>query len=315
MTAAEPPIEFGADGLVPAVIVEASSGDVLMVGFMNSDAFDRTRETGQVHFWSRSRQKLWRKGETSGHVQTVREIRVNCEQNSLLIEVDQAGAVCHEGYATCYFRRLEPDNSLTVIRDRVFDPADVYRDESEGPGLGNLTQTQFAAYQFLAGQPPIAESRTSALLHATEDAVTARIADELDELAGVLDGSHRHGDQRSDAVLEAGQVIYWLTLRGVRDGVTWDQVRPDRALDAPAGQEVARGTLARLLRSDAAAWRAGPDRVGIGARMHASLAIIGQALTSFSIDPKDVIARDVTELRSKPYLAPFFASAGSRPRR
>lgn len=345
MTANELPLEFGSDGLIPAVIVDASSGDVLMVGFQNRAAFDRTRETGQVYFWSRSRQTLWRKGETSGHTQTVREIRLNCEQNSLLIEVDQTGAVCHEGYATCYYRRLEPDNSLTTIRDRVFDPADVYQRGHDAPGLRELTRTQFAAYRFLAGQPPIPHSRTSALLHAGHDQVTRRIADEMDELAGVLDGSHVHSAPASDAALEAGQVIYWLTLRCLRDGITWDEVRPDRALDLPDANEVAHVTLARLLRANATTWRSArslnqvrlpadtmrdasdmgvPNRVYrfpepssafpnalTSAAIHATLGLVGQALRAFGIDARDVIARDLAELRTKAYLAPFFASRGS----
>lgn len=305
------PIEFGDDGLVSAVVVDASTGDVLMVGFLNREAFDRTRETGQVHFWSRSRQELWRKGETSGHTQTVREMRVNCEQNSLLIEVEQTGAVCHEGYATCYYRRLEPDNSLTIIRDRAFDPADVYKTSDGSPGLGELTRTQMAAYQFLASQPLIPGSRTSALLHADEDGVTARIADELGELAGVLDGSHRHADPVSDVTLEAGQVMYWLTLRAVRDGISWNEIRPDRALDASGADTGSNITLAHLLDADAAVWRTAPMLANtlLPAAIHATLTLVGQALQAFSIDPKDVIMRDLAELRTKSYLSQFFASA------
>lgn len=349
MTTAELPIEFGADGLVPAIIVDASTGDVLMVGFQNREALDRTRETGQVHFWSRRRRQLWRKGETSGHIQTVREIRVNCERNSLLIEVNQTGAVCHEGYATCYYRRLEPDNALTTMRDRVFDPADVYPHSDTSPGLGELTRTQFAAYQFIASQPPIPDSRTSALLHTEEDRISNRIADELDELAGVLDGSHAHSDPASDVALEAGQVIYWSMLRCLRDGAPWEAVRPDRALDVTGAVEIANATLARLLQADAAAWRSAPalrqppnpDRAerdagdkGVpnrvyrypestaatqpanmraSAAVHASLTLVGQALRAFGVDPKGIIARDLAELRTKPYLASFFAP--TRPQR
>ncbi len=321
MSDTAPPIEFGQDGLIPVVIVDAVSGDVLMVGFQNREAFDRTRETGQVHFWSRSRSKLWRKGETSGHTQTVREIRVNCENNSLLIEVEQRGAVCHEGYATCYYRRLEPDNSLTIIRDRVFDPADVYQPNGAGTGLADLTQTQLAAYQFLAEQPLISESRTSRLLHGDEDSVTPRIADELNELAGVLDGTHVHSEPASDASLEAGQVIYWLLLRAVRDGIGWNAIRADRAFDMPTGDSLAPMTLARLLRRDAAGWKnalgsapTSEREEQTAARMHATLALVGQALAPFGVNPKEVIARDLAELRTKPYLAPFFA-AGVAPQR
>src|SRR5665811_414638 len=111
-------IRFGDDELISAAIQDTHSGDLLMVGFMNREALDATRASGYVHFWSRSRGKLWKKGETSGHVQRVEEIRINCELNSLLIEVEQVGAVCHEGYDTCYYRRLEPDGGLTTVRDR-----------------------------------------------------------------------------------------------------------------------------------------------------------------------------------------------------
>ncbi len=97
-----------------------------MIGFMNAEALTLTRQTGRIHFWSRSRGKLWRKGETSGHEQVVEEIWVNCERNSLLITVTQIGAVCHDGYPTCFYRRLTDDNTLEIVMDRTFDPATVY---------------------------------------------------------------------------------------------------------------------------------------------------------------------------------------------
>src|SRR5688500_7800896 len=104
------PVRFGADGLIPAVIQDADTDAVLMVGFMNANALALTRSTGRVHFWSRSREKLWRKGETSGHEQIVEAIYINCEHNSLLLTVRQIGAACHDGFPTCFYRRLEPDN-------------------------------------------------------------------------------------------------------------------------------------------------------------------------------------------------------------
>ena len=173
-SAAELPLDFGADGLVPAVIQDATSNAVLMVGFMNREALQRTRETGLVHFWSRSRNRLWQKGETSGHVQHVQEIFVNCEENSLLIAVDQVGAVCHTGHPTCYYRRLEPNNSLTVVRDRWFDPADVY---GPGHGLEHVTQTWWAAFEYLRDHDLTAESGSSRMLRAETDAITPRIVD------------------------------------------------------------------------------------------------------------------------------------------
>ena len=112
-------VQFGADGLAPVVVQDAVSGDVLMLAYMNEDALRLTHETGRAHYWSRGRNALWRKGETSGHEQMVDEIRVNCERNSLLLLVRQVGAVCHDGYPTCFYRRAGPDGSLTD-RPRAF---------------------------------------------------------------------------------------------------------------------------------------------------------------------------------------------------
>lgn len=102
-------LDFGADGqtLIPAVVQEAATGEVLLVAFMNREAFGRTRATGKAHFWSRSRQTLWLKGETSGQFLLVREMFVNCEENSLLLKVDLAGGIaCHTGHKSCYYRKV-----------------------------------------------------------------------------------------------------------------------------------------------------------------------------------------------------------------
>jgi phosphoribosyl-AMP cyclohydrolase len=115
------------DGLVPAVIQDAASGEVLMLGFMNTEAYAATQASGEVTFFSRSRNKLWRKGEQSGHVLRVREIRVDCDVDSLLIRVDAVGpGVCHEGYRSCFFRQLSPNGETKVTAERTFDPSAVY---------------------------------------------------------------------------------------------------------------------------------------------------------------------------------------------
>lgn len=124
---------FDENGLIPAVIQDADDGQVLMLAFMNEEALRLTRETGKVHLWSRSRQRLWLKGEESGNFQLVDSIYVNCEENSLLVRVRQAGgAACHTGYKSCYYRRLEQDGELTVVAEPVFDPTEVYGRESSG---------------------------------------------------------------------------------------------------------------------------------------------------------------------------------------
>lgn len=114
-------------GLVPAIIQDERTGDVLMLGFMNSESLVETQRTGEVVFFSRSRNKLWKKGESSGHVLLVRELRVDCDADALLVRVAAAGpGVCHEGYRSCFFRKLEPDGSAKIIAERTFAPEKVY---------------------------------------------------------------------------------------------------------------------------------------------------------------------------------------------
>ena len=121
-----------AGGLVPAIIQDEHTGDVLMLGFLNEEALAETRRTREVVFFSRSRNRLWKKGESSGHVLKVRDIRLDCDADALLIRVEAVGpGVCHEGYRSCFFRRMEEDGSAKVIEQRAFDPDRVYRQEKE----------------------------------------------------------------------------------------------------------------------------------------------------------------------------------------
>jgi phosphoribosyl-AMP cyclohydrolase len=115
-----------ADGLVPAIVQDHGTGEVLMLAYMNQEAWNRTLATGRAHFWSRSRQKLWCKGETSGHIQEIREIYVDCDLDTVLLKVHQVGgAACHEGYRSCFYRKVE-GGKLKVVDTRVFDPMEVY---------------------------------------------------------------------------------------------------------------------------------------------------------------------------------------------
>jgi phosphoribosyl-AMP cyclohydrolase len=115
------------DGLIPAVAVDYKTGEVLMVAFMNKEAWENTLATGKMTYYSRTRNKQWVKGESSGNVQLVKEIFVGCELDSVLCKVEQVGgAACHEGYKSCYFRKLE-NGELKVIAPRIFDPEKVYK--------------------------------------------------------------------------------------------------------------------------------------------------------------------------------------------
>ena len=119
------------DGLIPAIIQDKRSGKVLMLGYMNQEAYERTLTSGFVTFYSRSRQKLWTKGETSGHKLRVREIRVDCDQDALLIQAHLTGpGCCHMGYKSCYFRKISARGEEVIAR-REFEPKKVYGDSNQ----------------------------------------------------------------------------------------------------------------------------------------------------------------------------------------
>lgn len=295
------PINWPDDGLIPVVIQDATSHDVLMVGFMNAEALERTRESGLVHFWSRSRGKLWQKGETSGHIQNVRDIYINCEENSLLVEVDQIGAVCHTGHPTCYYRRLEADNSLQAVRDRWFDPRDVY---GHGSGVQSLTARWWGAYEYLRDNDLSVASGTSRRLRDETTSLVPRIQDELTELAGVMDETHIHKDQRSDLLLEASQVCYWIASEMIRQGISFEDVRPDRALDIAPEDAASPITVGKLARGAADDLGAEPFTA---MRAHALLSLVASAAVSLGVEPADIIARDLEELQGRDYLSPYFA--------
>ncbi len=116
-----------ADGLVPAIVQDAVSGKVLMLAYVNREAFAKTLETGTAHYWSRSRRQIWLKGETSGHIQIIKDILVDCDLDTIIYLVDQrGGAACHEGYPSCFYRRVS-DDTLVIVENRVFDPESVYK--------------------------------------------------------------------------------------------------------------------------------------------------------------------------------------------
>jgi len=126
--------KFGTDGLIPCITQDATTGQVLMFAFMNAESLGHTLRTGQATYWSRSRNKLWMKGEESGNVQLVRELFTDCDQDVLLLKVDQSGpanASCHNGYQSCFYRRLssltDPAYPLEFTAEPLFDPKTVYK--------------------------------------------------------------------------------------------------------------------------------------------------------------------------------------------
>lgn len=299
------PIDFERNPLIPAVVQDDESGDVLMVGFMNQLAFERTMETGFVHFWSRSRDRLWKKGETSGHTQEVVSIALNCEENSLLIQVIQNGAVCHTGHRTCYYRQILPDGTLFETSDAVFDPGSVY--EHAAPQIERLW---YGAYAYLRDHDLSEVSGTSRLLRDGGVPPVDRVADELEELAGVVEGSHIHEGFDADLLLEGSQVLYWIALCGVTSG--WSI---DSDFDLP-------GWLSSIDRS-ASAETLGPNLIATAevirnADQASLLTVLGQATrlvaataASAGIDPQRLIESDLEALRARLYLEDYFASSGA----
>lgn len=120
-------IRFNKEGLIPAVIQDIKRGEVLMMAWMDKEALEKTFSSGKVHFWSRSRKKLWLKGESSGHYQLVREIWMDCDEDALLIKVQQVKAACHMGYKSCFFRKVDKKGKLELLGEKIFEPGKVYK--------------------------------------------------------------------------------------------------------------------------------------------------------------------------------------------
>jgi phosphoribosyl-AMP cyclohydrolase len=120
-------LKFNSDGLIPAIIQDAANGRVLMMAWMNRESLDKTLQTGKTWFWSRSRQKFWMKGESSGHTQTVKDLAFDCDGDTLLIQVEQVGAACHEGYRSCFFRSVTgPGAEFRITEPQLEKPEQIY---------------------------------------------------------------------------------------------------------------------------------------------------------------------------------------------
>ncbi len=117
-------LKWNDDGLIPVIVQDARTGEVLMLAYMNRESLELTLKTGVAHYWSRSRKKLWKKGETSGNIQETVDILVDCDNDTLLMRVNQKGGACHTGYRSCFYRKLNGE----IVGERVFDPEEVYGD-------------------------------------------------------------------------------------------------------------------------------------------------------------------------------------------
>ena len=118
-------LKYDEKGLIPAIIQDSFNNEVLMVAYMNKESLKRTIESGRTHFWSRSRQKYWQKGEHSGHIQLVKELLIDCDEDALVIKVEQKVAACHKGYRSCFYRKLE-DEEFKIFQKKIFNQNEVY---------------------------------------------------------------------------------------------------------------------------------------------------------------------------------------------
>ena len=205
-------IRFDERGLVPAVVQDSASGQVLMVAWMNAEALRRTRETGQAHFWSRSRRELWHKGATSGNFMNVREIWADCDADTLLLQVDPAGPACHTGEQSCFFRRLDSPFPFPEIREA-----------GEGPEGGTALDTLFATILDRQANPQPG-SYTAHLLAAGEDEILKKVGEEAMEIILAAKGQ---GDER--LISEVADLFYHLLVLLAARGLTLADVGEELA--------------------------------------------------------------------------------------
>jgi phosphoribosyl-ATP pyrophosphohydrolase/phosphoribosyl-AMP cyclohydrolase len=198
-------LKFNEQGLIPAIVQDVNSGQVLMMAYMNQEALDKTVASGQTWFYSRSRQCLWKKGETSGHIQTVQEIRYDCDQDTLLVLVEQTGAACHTGHYSCFYRTLDGQEKEPAL----FDAAQVYQGK-EGPAI--LLELMEVIRQRQKDRPE--GSYTTYLFNEGIDKILKKVGEESAEVIIAA-----KNPDNSELIYEVGDMIYHLLVLLVEKGV------------------------------------------------------------------------------------------------
>ncbi|NLY92053.1 MAG: bifunctional phosphoribosyl-AMP cyclohydrolase/phosphoribosyl-ATP diphosphatase HisIE [Firmicutes bacterium] len=199
-------IRFDEKGLVPAVVQDAQSGRVLMLAYMNEEALQRTKDTGYAWFFSRRRNCLWMKGETSGHRQKVKQILYDCDNDSLLLMVEQTGAACHTGHYSCFYRDIEGQET----ENAVVDPAPLYAAGQEGPGI------LYELYDLIQERKRVmpAGSYTTYLFKEGLDKILKKVGEENAEVIIAA-----KNNSKDEVVYEAADLIYHLLVLLVQQGV------------------------------------------------------------------------------------------------
>jgi len=300
-------LKFDSQGYIPVVVQDDRTNEVLMVAFMNEEALELTRTTGYTHFFSRSRQKIWKKGEQSGNVQEVRGLYVNCEENSLLVRVVQhGGAACHDGYRSCYYRQIQPDNSYKIVAERVFDPAQVYHQQAPDVASPQVRQKLEAAmrqlygvYIYLRDHDMSEESNTSRLLQERSHSyLLSRLGDELDELAEVQSGEHVHSGRQPDTILEGSQVGYWLFLLAAGSDIPFQSFAPHEALLEGYHGRYSETKVIEL-REECLRSISEEEPNAIARGLHIGFSLIGWACAAAGVEPLAPAEYDLEQMRRK----------------
>lgn len=199
-------LKFDQEGLIPAIIQDEKNGQVLMMAYMNRESLEKTVKTGRTWFYSRSRQKLWMKGETSGNIQKVKQVRYDCDGDTLLIEVEQIGAACHTGHYSCFYR----DAGDNEIMPKVFEPDQVYGPEQQGPAI------LYELYDVIKSrQQEMPEGHyTTYLFYKGIDKILKKVGEESAEV--IIASKNR---VKSEVVYEVSDLVYHLLVLLVEQGV------------------------------------------------------------------------------------------------
>ncbi len=216
-------LQFGADGLIPAVVQDAGTGEVLMVAYMNRESLELSLRSGQAWYYSRSRHSLWLKGETSGHYQYIREVSTDCDRDALLVRVEQVGVACHEGYRSCFFRRLAPAPAIAPPAAPATAP-----EESRPPGGASAAALSPEPDIFDALADLIVERRrtlpeksyTAELFRKGIDRIAQKVGEEAVEV--VIAGKNR---SREAVIEEASDLIYHLLVLLAECDVSLNDIR------------------------------------------------------------------------------------------
>ncbi|NLK50950.1 MAG: bifunctional phosphoribosyl-AMP cyclohydrolase/phosphoribosyl-ATP diphosphatase HisIE [Syntrophomonadaceae bacterium] len=234
-------MKFDREGLIPAIIQDVNTKAVLMMAYMNKEALKRTWETGETWFYSRSRQELWHKGETSGHTQRVREISFDCDRDTILVKVEPVGPACHEGYISCFFREINSQGEMRTIAQKVFDPDQVYREEigaklpeqeaevltkekqlKDTRELSVLTELYQVIKERQVSRPE--GSYTAYLFNQGIDKICKKVGEEAAEV--IIGAKNRNSEE---LIYESADLLYHLLVLLAEAGVTPEEVMQELA--------------------------------------------------------------------------------------